>query len=264
MDTGGNYVARYASTDGVDEVLAEFRSGVASFYEQDDLGSVTSLTNLSGAISQTYSYDAFGSLKGSAGGLTNFLQYTGRDYDSETSLYYYRSRYYDASIGRFLSEDPVQFSGGANFFAYVGNNPTDFTDWLGLYRHKPGGPYHAPGKSACRATGPLKDSCPSIEVKIYDLGRSIASHGAFQLAGQDHTRDIADLMVQLRWCMYLYEKNCKENNKECKKKAKPESSPEPQTNPAPTLTPTQTITFGAILGTAAAIAEEYGWLVLAF
>lgn len=47
-------------------------------------------------------------------------------------LYYYRARYYDPSIGRFLSEDPIGFNGGINIYSYVGNKPTSFIDPLGL------------------------------------------------------------------------------------------------------------------------------------
>jgi RHS repeat-associated protein len=65
--------------------------------------------------------------------LTNQFRYTARELDSETSLYYYRARYYDPSIGRFLGEDPLGFGGdGENFYAYVKNSPIVFTDVLGL------------------------------------------------------------------------------------------------------------------------------------
>ncbi|HTB95271.1 MAG TPA: RHS repeat-associated core domain-containing protein [Candidatus Sulfotelmatobacter sp.] len=58
---------------------------------------------------------------------------------SETDAYYYRARYYDASPGRFLTEDPVGFlSGGINFYEYVENSPLSFTDPNGL-QAQPGG-----------------------------------------------------------------------------------------------------------------------------
>ena len=58
------------------------------------------------------------------------FQYTGRENDGN-GLYYYRARYYNPSIGRFISEDPIGFRGGINFYAYVRNNPTLFKDPTG-------------------------------------------------------------------------------------------------------------------------------------
>jgi RHS repeat-associated protein len=45
---------------------------------------------------------------------------------------YYRARYYDPSTGRFLSEDPMDFEGGVNFYAYVSNSPVELNDPFGL------------------------------------------------------------------------------------------------------------------------------------
>lgn len=53
---------------------------------------------------------------------------TGREWDQETSLYYCRARYYDPVTGRFLSEDPIEFQAGSNFYAYTLNNPVRFGD----------------------------------------------------------------------------------------------------------------------------------------
>jgi len=64
--------------------------------------------------------------------LVNPFQYTARESDTETGLYYYRARYYDQSNGRFISEDPIEFDGGKNFYAYVENEPTGFIDPRGL------------------------------------------------------------------------------------------------------------------------------------
>jgi len=62
----------------------------------------------------------------------NPFMFTGREYDSETGLYFYRARYYDPAIGRFISEDPIGFEGGdLNLYAYVRNNPVNFSDPTG-------------------------------------------------------------------------------------------------------------------------------------
>ena len=67
-------------------------------------------------------------------------RYTGREYDEDTGLYYYRNRWYDPEIGRFISEDPIGFAGGdINLYGYVGNNPLSFTDPSGNYACGAGG-----------------------------------------------------------------------------------------------------------------------------
>jgi RHS repeat-associated protein len=133
IDQSGNVLARYTQGPEIDQPVAEVRSGSVSYYEQDGLSSVTSLSNSVGAIVNTYTYDSFGKLISSTGTLANPFQYTGREFDAEAGLYYYRARYFDPSAGRFLSEDPLSFAGsGTNFYAYVGNEPTYFTDPEGL------------------------------------------------------------------------------------------------------------------------------------
>jgi RHS repeat-associated protein len=63
--------------------------------------------------------------------------YTGRDYERETGDYYYRARYYNSSMATFLSPDPIGFAGGdTNFYRYVKNNATRFSDPLGLDRRR--------------------------------------------------------------------------------------------------------------------------------
>jgi len=91
------------------------------------------LTDSTGNVVQTYVYDSFGNIVLQSGALENPFTYTGREFDSETGLYFYRARYYDPSLGRFLQEDPIGFQGGdINIYAYVGNNPINFIDSYGL------------------------------------------------------------------------------------------------------------------------------------
>jgi len=110
---------------GVDEPLAvrDLASGQSYYYSADGLGSITDLTDVSGNVVQSYLYDSFGNIVQQTGAVENFYTYTGREFDAETGLYYYRARYYDAAIGRFLQEDPIGFAGGINFYSYVLNAP---------------------------------------------------------------------------------------------------------------------------------------------
>jgi RHS repeat-associated protein len=67
--------------------------------------------------------------------LVNPFQYTARESDTETGLYYYRARYYDPSAGRFLGEDPLGFISAINFYDYVGNSAVGFGDPMGLTQY---------------------------------------------------------------------------------------------------------------------------------
>jgi RHS repeat-associated protein len=109
------------------------RSSTTSFYQADGLGSITSLSNTTGSLAQTYTFDSFGNQTASSGSLTNPFQYTARESDPETGLYYYRARYYDPTAGRFLTEDPLEFGGsGPNFYTYVFNSAINLLDPTGL------------------------------------------------------------------------------------------------------------------------------------
>jgi RHS repeat-associated protein len=131
-NASGSVVARYSQGASFDEPLAMLRSATTSFYEEDGLGSVTSLSSGTGVLAQTYTFDSFGNQTASSGSLTNPFRYTARELDSETGLYFYRARYFDPQTGRFLSEDPVGFSVGNNFYVYVLNNPVNLIDPVGL------------------------------------------------------------------------------------------------------------------------------------
>jgi RHS repeat-associated protein len=132
VDNAGNVLARYTQGKNLDEPLAELRTGNTSYYEADGLGSITSLSNGAGALANTYTYNSFGNLSASTGTVSNPFRYTEREFDSETGIYEYRSRYYDSVAGRFISEDPISFGGGNNFYRYVGNNATNLIDRFGL------------------------------------------------------------------------------------------------------------------------------------
>jgi RHS repeat-associated protein len=84
---------------------------------------------VAGAVTTTRRYDAVGNLEV---GATNGYAFTGREWDSEGGLYYYRARYYDPKIGRFIRPDPLGFIADLSFYTYADNRPTTLFDPLGL------------------------------------------------------------------------------------------------------------------------------------
>ena len=133
VNSSGSAVARYADGQEIDEPLAMQRGTATDYYEQDGVGSVTSLSSSTGALAQTYTYDSFGNIANSSGSLTNFFRYTGREFDMETGLNFYRARYDNPALGRFVSEDPIGLAGGINLYVYANSNPVSLIDPLGLY-----------------------------------------------------------------------------------------------------------------------------------
>jgi len=131
VDQNGTSLGRYTQRgQSIDQPLFMVRSSITSYYEADGLGSISSLSDPAGALANTYTYDAFGNKLSSMGALANSFQFTGREFDSETSLNSYRARYYSSSIGRFIGEDPLRDD--TNLYRYVLNRPSTLTDPTGL------------------------------------------------------------------------------------------------------------------------------------
>src|SRR5262249_38910771 len=89
-----------------------------------------------GIVSDSYVYQAFGSIKARCGTSTNAYRYVGNlgyYYDVDLLSYYLRARYYDPTTGRMMSKDPLGFTAGdTNLYRYVTNRPTNLTDPEGL------------------------------------------------------------------------------------------------------------------------------------
>jgi len=130
LNSSGAVTTSYLNGPGVDDHLRQTNTSTGvSYFLTDHLGTTTSLTDGSGTVVETLNYDSFGNNAGSA--RTRYT-YTGRERDPDTGLLYYRARFYDPQLGRFISEDPIGLAGGINYYAYVANSPVNYTDPSGL------------------------------------------------------------------------------------------------------------------------------------
>lgn len=131
----GTIGTRYFRSLGIDEPWQRADVGAATtnrVYLADALGSVVALADTNKVIQTEYDYEPFGATTTTGAGNKNAYKFTARE-DDATGLYFYRARYYHPALGRFLGEDPLEYDGGdINLYAYVGNDPINARDPLGL------------------------------------------------------------------------------------------------------------------------------------
>lgn len=132
-DNGGQLLRRFIYGSYLDEPVCMQTGGVSYFYHFNALGSVVALSDDAGNEAEIYTYSPFGRVLQSST-LGNPYLYTGRRYDANMELYYYRSRMYNPALGRFLQPDTIGYAGGMNLYAYVLNDPVNYTDAWGLFR----------------------------------------------------------------------------------------------------------------------------------
>jgi len=132
--SGATVLANMLTGLQVDELFArsDVGAGTTSSLLTDPLRSILALADSAGTVQTEFTYEPFGKTTTTGTSNTNAFQYTGRENDG-TGLFYYRARYYHPTLQRFISEDPIGFSGGDyNLFAYVKNNALTKRDPLGL------------------------------------------------------------------------------------------------------------------------------------
>jgi RHS repeat-associated protein len=125
LDAAGNVTKRFF---GAGEQIA----GTNYYFTTDHIGSIREMTDGSGAVRARYEYDAWGRSTKISGDMESDFGYAGMFRDQATGLWRTKYRLYDPELARWTTRDPSGIDGGLNLYTYVGNNPINFSDPLGL------------------------------------------------------------------------------------------------------------------------------------
>jgi RHS repeat-associated protein len=174
----GSLQAKYVYGTGIDEPLEMERSGQKYYYSRDGLGSVAALTNASGQVVESYTYDVYGK-PNAASSVGNPYLFTGRQYDAASGVYYYRARWYAPAVGKFLQRDPIGLGGGINVYAMTLNDPVNHLDPLGLQEIDPSGFYDSGTElNMCSVTPPEQQHANEcIKGFLVCMGNTIVAPG---------------------------------------------------------------------------------------
>lgn len=140
-DAAGNVISEADENNTItanyirgDRLLAkeEASTGKLYYYLYNGHGDVVQIVDTSGIVVNQYQYDEWGNITSQTEGIENSFKYAGEQFDNESGLYYLRARYYDPSVGRFISEDTYEGKNNnplsLNMYIYVENNPLRWAD----------------------------------------------------------------------------------------------------------------------------------------
>jgi RHS repeat-associated protein len=207
QDAPGNTLATYVYGNYIDEVLSMQRGGADFYYHQNALWSVAAVTDAAGNPVERYAYTDYGcpTITDGAGGavapnawgtahsaIGNPYMFTGRRWDEESGLYYYRARHYDCESGRFLQMDPEHYADGPNMYEFVVGNPANRLDPLGTVVQIPFPP------EVGRFVGLLGTLCPAG--KWAYVGRRLVSGVSNFCKGRVVKTPCDGTFRAFRWC----------------------------------------------------------------
>jgi RHS repeat-associated protein len=238
----------------LDEGWSRSDSQGEAFSLADVLGSSVARVDANGVVKTQYTFEPFGTAQATGAADPNLAGYTGRETDA-SNLVFYRARYYNPALQRFISEDPADVAGGINLYAYVGNRPLDFTDPTGM--------------------NPLRQFCENVRRKIQNITKDIEKREAELLADKlklpetcvedlwkpstskrGHRKIISDLKGDLGLWEILNSLFCGGNSTPGTPQVVPELPPIPVPPPP---TPQQQV---VIVGAAGTAILTYWWVVV--
>jgi len=125
--SGTTQCVKYIWAGGQRVAMKQVTNGTVDYYHGDHLGSTSVVTTATGTQEEDLTYYPYGAIRTDTGTTNVPYKYTNQELDASTGLYFYGARYYDTTLGRFLSADTIVPDAGVpqsfNRYAYVRNNP---------------------------------------------------------------------------------------------------------------------------------------------
>ncbi len=132
-DGSGAIVTEYLYRERVRLAMADRATGAVYTFHNNELGTPELMTDSTNTVVWEGISKPFGETAVNSGStVVNNFRFQGQYYDAETGLHYNGQRYYDPKTGRYLTPDPIGLAGGVNPYVYVGNDPVNLVDPLGL------------------------------------------------------------------------------------------------------------------------------------
>jgi RHS repeat-associated protein len=162
LQVAGGIGGLLARTDMGKWIAGDWQASADYYF--DGNGNVAGLVYTNGLLAAQYNYDPFGNILTMSGPLAgaNIYRFSSKEWNNNAEIYYYGRRFYDPSLQRWLNRDPIQEVGGINLYAFVGNNPLTWIDYLGQKTV-----FVPPGWQGPPASGDTIVNCPNGPASLY-------------------------------------------------------------------------------------------------
>ncbi|MCX5698906.1 MAG: hypothetical protein NTX01_04335, partial [Candidatus Omnitrophica bacterium] len=172
------YTRALGAPGGIGGMISQARAGVTTWFHNIHNGptNVSHLTNSTGAVVQKYAFDAFGNITTQAGSTTNNYRFQTKELHPQSGLVYFGSRWYNPTIGRWMSPDPLGMVDGPNVYCYLSNNPINDIDPWGLCAEGGGGFFGKVGDWLWNnVVTPVYNTLSNIGIGIKNTANSITA-----------------------------------------------------------------------------------------